>query len=428
MNIERHLFAALRLGSRSAPGRAVLDRYLAPMNPFDVRRFPDPYPIYRQLRTHGSVAYHPKLDMWLVTGYGAALTSLRADVSCDRSDMAKRLHPYNALQPVSNDVMLDNLLMQDAPRHTELRRAMGSYFAPASIDHLTDLTRSVTEDRLDRIDRTRGPATVDVVAELLRPVSAAVNARILGVDPDRVDLDRLARVLVRYGEPLAGFKPGPVDDAVVEAMNLYDRYAVRDRAEGSLWEQVATAFEPATDRSASDLTGSFALQLIAGHETIVGLMGNAMVALATADADDTFRQRLAGGNTEERIDAVEELARYDSPIQVTDRTTLVDLELDGHHIPAGSVLLIFYGAANRDPDHFADPDRLQADRPESRSLSFGSGPHRCIGAHLGVAMAVEVLSAVLQRFPRYTLAPESGVQWSQTFTLRRPEALAVRMS
>ncbi|MEM7275343.1 MAG: cytochrome P450 [Actinomycetota bacterium] len=418
---ERYLIGALRQGSRTAVGRAALQRYLAPMNPFDVRRSSDPYPFYRKLHERGPVVHHRALDMWLISGYDEASASLRADVSCDRSDMAVRLYPYSRLQPATNAVMLDNVLMQDAPRHTELRRAMSTYFAPAAIAHLAELARSAVHQRLDELD---GSNPVEVMSQVLRPVSSAVNARVLGVPSARTtELNRLAGVLARYGEPLAGFTPQLLDDGVCEVDDLYERYAVEEPAAGSLWAHVAAADRSSGADGALDLRGSFALQLIAGHETMVGLMGNALVALAT---DRSFRAQLAEGSTEERIDAVEELARFDSPIQVTDRTLLADVELGGQRIEAGAVLLVLYGAANRDPAHFVEPDRLVTGRSEVRSLSFGAGIHRCLGVHLGVAVAAEVLSAFLARFPNYRIAPD-GVRWLPTFTLRGPAALTVEL-
>jgi len=179
--------------------------------------------------------------------------------------------------------------------------------------------------------------------------------------------------------------------------------------------------EDGGDRLTRDeLVSMLVLMLIAGHETTSGLVGNALLALArNPDARDRLvaEPGLAAA-------AVEELLRYDSPVQATDRLVVEEFEVEDRTLRPGQLVLVFLGAANRDPANHPDPDRLVLDRRNPRPLAFGHGAHHCVGAALTRLEASIVLPAFVRAFPHYTV-DEPGVVWRRSATLRGPARLPI---
>jgi cytochrome P450 len=160
----------------------------------------------------------------------------------------------------------------------------------------------------------------------------------------------------------------------------------------------------------------------AGHETTVNLIGNGMLALL----QHQDQLSLLRANPELISEAVEELSRFDSPVQIAARITTGDVRVDETTIPAGSKVMVIYGAANRDPARYADPDRLDIRRPGVKSLAFGGGPHFCIGAPLARLEVAMVLTALLERYRSIELATDE-LSWRANFNLRGLSKLPLTM-
>jgi cytochrome P450 len=162
------------------------------------------------------------------------------------------------------------------------------------------------------------------------------------------------------------------------------------------------------------------LLMVAGHETTSGLIGNSLIHL---DRRRAARQLLLD-RPELAVNAVEELLRYDAPVQGTDRFPTEDIVIGGHEIPAGANLIVMLGAANRDPRVHDRPDELLLDRTRPRPLSFGHGIHHCVGAALARLEAQIAIPAFVQRFPDYRV-DEPGIEWKRSVTLKGPTRLPV---
>ncbi len=174
--------------------------------------------------------------------------------------------------------------------------------------------------------------------------------------------------------------------------------------------------------SRDELESMIALLMVAGHETTAGLLGNSLLALhRNPTAKDQLIEEPAIAEN-----AVEELLRYDSPVQGTDRVATADIELAGHRIRGGTMMGVFLGAANRDPRRYDRPDQLILDRPQPRPLSFGHGIHHCLGAALARLEARIALPLFLQTYPDYRV-DEDRLEWKRSITLRGPSHLPVRL-
>jgi cytochrome P450 len=270
---------------------------------------------------------------------------------------------------------------------------------------------------MDVIEELAYPLPVTVISELLgvpagdsetvkewsRDVARALDAIALPVGPEVIERGRLATDgMADYFRGLSGERrrhPGPdLLSGLVEAEEAGDRLSER--------ELLATCI----------------LLYVAGHETTVNLIGNGLLALLRHPEE---RRRL---HEDPRLlpGAIEELLRYDGPVQRTGRMAATDIEIGGVPIPKGSLVLGLLGAANRDPAHFAAPDRLDLGRDEPRHLAFGSGIHYCLGAPLARLEAQVAIGTVLRRFPALTLAAERPI-WRPSSTLRGLEVLPVAL-
>jgi cytochrome P450 len=268
---------------------------------------------------------------------------------------------------------------------------------------------------MDVIEDLAYPLPVTVISELLgvpagdsetvkawsRDVARAVDAIALPVAPEVIERGgRATQAMAEYFRELAGERrrrPGPdLLSGLVEAEEAGDRLTER--------ELLATCI----------------LLYVAGHETTVNLIGNGLLALLRHPEE---RRRLQD-DPALLPGAIEELLRYDGPVQRTGRMAACDAEIGGVPIPAGSLVLGLLGAANRDPAQFAEPDRLDLGRDEPRHLGFGSGIHYCLGASLARLEAQVAIGTLVRRFPALTLAAECPA-WRPSSTLRGLEALPV---
>ena len=375
----------------------------------------DPYPHYREMRELDPAHDHP-LGFWFLTRYDDVAHLLRSGLSVEDRHLADGpvADQYRAFVGERNAVTL-SMLDRDPPDHTRLRSLVAKVFTPRSVAALEPMVAGLVEEALDRI---ADGGQVDLVEELAFPLPFAVISRMLGTPPtDHVRLRELTGTLVRSLEVVTDPEViKAIVAAETELAGMTDEIIAWKRANPAddLLTALIQAEEDGDKLSDDELVAQVLLLYVAGHETTVNLIANGAVALlrhpdqfAALRADPS----LAGG-------AVEEFLRYDSPVQQTRRVTTAPYAVRDKEIPAGQFVIACLGAANRDPDFWGpDAEELRIDRPDAhRHVSFGAGPHHCLGAALARLEGKVAFSSLVTRFPNMSLAGD--VTWNGRLNLR----------
>ncbi|MFI8068492.1 cytochrome P450 [Streptomyces sp. NPDC086033] len=378
-------------------------------HPYDVyRRLRDTAPVHRIAGPDGTPA-------WIVTRYD----DVRAALADPRLALDKRHATAGTYKGFSLPPALDaNLLNMDPPDHTRIRRLVGRAFTPRRIEQLREPIRR-TADRL--LDALGSHGTTDLIASYAAPLPITVICDLLGIpDEHRLDFRVWTDTLVAP-DPAAG--PAAAKEAIVAMLGFFTRLLAdkrREPADDLLSDLIAVRDEG--DRLSEDELMSLAfLILFAGYENTVQLIGNAVLALFQHPGQlDALRKDPA------RLPAaVEEFLRYEGPALLAIRRFPVeDVTIGGVTVPAGETVWVSPSAANRDPDRFPDPDRLDLARDASGHLALGHGIHYCLGAPLARAETEIALAALLERFPDLALA-EPTPRWRNSLRARGLLALQV---
>ncbi len=359
-------------------------------DPSDPGFVADPYPTYERLRAESPVLFHEPS--------GLRFVSRRADVDATLRDRrfgrvfvprepVEKMRPFNLLNEHS-------LFDREPPEHTRLRGLVSTVFTPRRVEALRPLVRSMAEELI------RAGLT-DLVADLAEPIPVAVIAELLGVpEPDRHRLRPWSRAIValyelEHDERAAG--------AAVRASAEFREYLLaladgrRDAVDGDLLSGLVRV-----GLSDDELVATCVLLLNAGHEATVNTLGNGVVALLE------HREQWNRLRDDPALvpSAVEELLRFDTPLQLFQRTALVDAEIAGTKVAAGERVALLLGSANRDAHAFADPNRLDVGRSPNPHLGFGAGIHFCLGAPLARLELQEELGALLRLAPDIELDGE----------------------
>ncbi|MFD5074398.1 cytochrome P450 [Streptomyces sp. NPDC058371] len=377
----------------------------------------NPYPAYAQLRSSGPVQKVPTGNgrySYLITGYAEA----RAAFVDPR--LSKNTARFFADQPSQRNLhpaVSRTMLATDPPQHARLRRLVTQAFTRGTVDRLRPYIQQVTTELVDAF---LPDGRADLVEDLAVPLPVTVICHMLGVpEADRPAVRRWSNDLFAAGQParidaashdLAEFMAGLVETK-------------RRAPDDSLLTDLIAARDGRDALDESELVSLAVLLLVAGHETTTNLIGNATLALLQ-HPDSLAQLREA---PELMGTVLDELLRFDSPVGIaTFRYSTESLTLGGTDIPPGVPVLIAPGAANRDPAHFPDPDRLDLDREAKDHLAFGHGIHRCLGAPLARAEAEIALDTLLTRCGRLRLAvPAEDLQWRHTRLMRGLESLPV---
>ena len=356
----------------------------------------DPFPVYRALRTDDPVHWSEGHGGWLVTRYEEVARALRDPrFSAARSAaMFERLPADLRAEtlPLQRAFTLW-LLMMDPPDHTRLRALVAKAFLPALVASLRPRVQALVDDAIDRV---AAAGHMDLIHDLAQPIPAIVIAELLGVDPGA------HHQFKQWSDDLALMELGPRGfrqaQASMIAMGAYLADVVaarRGEPRQDLVSQLLAAEEAGQFLDEEELIANCVLILFAGHETTTNLIGNGILELLRHPAQLAILRddpSLIEG-------AVEELLRFHGPIQRVRRTAREDLELGGKTIRAGDAVWMMVGAANRDPAVFDDPDRLDVRRKPTRHLTFGLGPHFCVGAALARVEGPVVIETILRRLP-----------------------------
>ncbi|MEU8706486.1 cytochrome P450 [Streptomyces sp. NPDC048565] len=351
---------------------------------------------------------------YVVTGYTEARQALGdGRLSKDTAaffagkDSTRRLHPAIA----------HTMLAGDPPQHTRLRKLVTGAFTSAAVAGLRPFITRLTGELLNRWP-AGGP--VDLVAGLAVPLPVMVICELLGVpEDDRSRIKGWSAELFAAGEPARA-------DVASHALADYMTGLIaskRLRPGDSLLDRLISARDGEDRLAEEELVSLAVLLLIAGHETTTHFLGNALLALLRHPAE-LGRLR---DNPETVPHALDELLRFDAPVSTsTFRFTTEAITLGGTEIPEGVPVLVALGAANRDPERFPAPDRLDLDRDATGHLSFGHGIHRCVGAPLAKAEVGIALRVILARFPDIRLAvPVDQLEWRRTRLVRGLDSLPV---
>jgi cytochrome P450 len=381
----------------------------------------DPYPLYADVRRRG--LFRSPLGPWMTANHATAAGILR-----DRRFSASPTHlkgyrppAYPAGDPRAELPAADMLTM-DPPDHTRLRRLVSSAFTPRTIADLEPFVRDVTDRLLSAVDAKAG---FDLIDALAFPLPIAVICHLLGVPAEDQASFRA------WGHDVATVLDGQANAETKTrsselALTAYLQNLVRKlRAEpdGSLLSALVAVEEEGDRLSSGELVSTALLLLVAGFETTVNLIGNGTVALL---GEQEQWQRL-GAEPTLTAAAVEELLRYDSPVQATSRFATEDMDVDGIVIPKAESVIVAIGGANRDPDVFPQPDRLMIDRPNaSQHLSFSLGIHHCLGSALARLEGRIAFEELTRRYPR--LEPAGTPARRPLLVLRGFESVPVRAS
>ena len=416
----------------------------------------NPYPFYEQLRNHDPVHWDEELGFWVLSRY-ADIDSLYTD---DRFSRAQGLmrgfqrlseSERQVVEPVYHSFS-KTVFYADPPYHTHLRGLMNHAFTPRRVERLRPYIQRTVDELLETA-QSKG-MTIDVIRDLAYPLPVMVIAELLGLpvsDRDRFKrwsddlfailgtvrhkpselLERAAQSLNEMADYVKDLsrkrRESPQDDLLTALLSVTEeedlacphphgssmphgtRERTRDRADSSILTE-------------EELVSNINILLSTGHETTTHLIGNGLLALLL------HPEQMRSLQLESSLldSAIEEMLRYDNPVQITYRSALEDAEIKGKLIRKGDLVNSILGSANRDPQRFSNPDRFDITRNEGRHLGFGIGIHFCIGAPLVRLEAEIVFETILRRFPKISLATES-LEWQEHPIFRGLKSLPVQL-
>ena len=400
----------------------------------------DPYPVYARLRAEAPVYWSTYFGQWLVTR-GELVTEVArnweifSSVGWDSfflSQLPADLRPE--IPTVIDHFRTVNISTTDPPVHTRLRRLLSKAFTPRRIATLEDRVRARGEQLLEDLGNGNsnggGPGDnveFDLIATLAYPLPVAVIGELYGVgDSDHADLKRWSKAVVAYtGSSVAHPHLARELDVALGEFRTYLRRLVaerRRRPRDDLLSDLVAAVDEGERLTEDELVATSINLLFAGHETTTNLIGNGTLALLRhPDQLDLLRRR-----PELLPGAVEELLRFDSPVQRVRRIVTRDIVLGGREIPSGSAVTAFLGSANRDPEQWDRPDDLDVTRTDVFHMSFGGGPHFCIGAALARLEGRIAFETLLDRFDDLQVADTFEDRWHPNVAFRGLAALPLR--
>jgi cytochrome P450 len=385
----------------------------------------DPYPVYAALREAGRAHWFEPTNQWLVAGYDD-VNSLLRDRRLGRTYLHRFTHeefeqprPIPELEPF-HVLNASGLLDLEPPDHGRIRRLVTSAFTPRMVQELRPAIERIAGEIVARFVTDGGG---DLVTGIAEPLPVAVIAEMLGVpEADRPLLRPWSFAITRMFE----LNPGTdVQHAAVRATNEFSAY-IRDLIEGrrrnpgpDLISALIAAHDEGQRLTEQEMISTCILLLNAGHEATVNATGTAWFNLFQHEDELTMLRQ-----TPELIpQAVEELLRFDTPLQMFSRWVLDDVDIGDVTVGRGSQIALLFGSANRDPQRFADPDRLWMTRPDNKHISFGAGIHFCLGAALARSELHASFSALFQLAPEMRMA--ATPDWRPGYIIRGLRELLV---
>lgn len=369
-------------------------------NPFAEGHAENPYPQYATFRDADPVHHNP-FGVWMVFRYDDVRALLRnPSLSVDE----RKAHPTPMTEIIVQEFSdvaemgMNSMLNVDPPDHTRLRRLVSKAFTPRMIERLRSRVEELVDDSLDRAAHAGG---MDLMDDLAFTLPFRVITDLLGMPPtDTTELRRLSGLVVRSLEPIADIDLlHAIADAARELQVLIAEAIEwkRPRMEDDLLSALIAAEDDGDKLSEPELREQVALLYLAGHETTVNLIGNGVLALLR----QPDQLQLLREHPELDATAVEEFLRFDSPVQMTRRVTLGEMEVDGKVVEEGAFVMLGLASANRDPEKWGPTaDRLDVRRDAADHVSFGGGHHHCLGASLARLEGQVAIGRLIRRFPR----------------------------
>ncbi|MGQ5634241.1 MULTISPECIES: cytochrome P450 [unclassified Streptomyces] len=396
-------------------------------DPWDPAFVADPYPAYAELRARGRVVYFAPTNQWLVPHH-ADVSALLRDRRLGRTFLHRFSHEefgrtppppeHEPFHTLNDHGMLD----LEPPDHTRIRRLVSKAFTPRTVERLRPYVHALADELVAALVRKGGG---DLLSEVAEPLPVAVIAEMLGVP----EADRA--LLRPWSAAICGmYELNPSKETAVKAVRAsveFSEYlrgliAARRREPGEdLVSGLIAAHDEGDRLTEQEMISTAVLLLNAGHEATVNATVNGWWALFRNPA------QLAALRADHALvpSAVEELMRYDTPLQLFERWVLDDIEIDGTTIPRGSEIAMLFGSANHDPAVFTDPGRLDLTRGDNPHISFSAGIHYCIGAPLARIELAASMSALLRQAPTLALAAEP--RRKPNFVIRGLEGLTVEV-
>ncbi|MET7697091.1 cytochrome P450 [Streptomyces sp. NPDC005485] len=398
---------------------------MAAFDPWDPAFLADPYPAYAELRAQGRVHYYEPTGQWLVPHH-ADVSALLRDRRLGRTYQHRFTHedfgrtaPPPEQEPfhVLND---HGMLDLEPPDHTRIRRLVSKAFTPRTVEQLKPYVHKLANDLVAGLVEAGGG---DLLTDVAEPLPVAVIAEMLGIpESDRAPLRP-------WSADICGmYELNPSEETAARAVRasvefseyLRELIEVRRKEPGEdLISGLIAAYDEGDRLTEQEMISTCVLLLNAGHEATVNSTVNGWWTL--------FRHpdQLAALRADHTLvpSAVEELMRYDTPLQLFERWVLDDIEIAGTTIPRGSEIAMLFGSANHDPEVFQDPERLDLTRADNPHISFSAGIHYCIGAPLARIELAASMTALLTKAPTLSLAAEPGRK--PNFVIRGLEGLSV---
>jgi cytochrome P450 len=408
------------------PAWAEREKYISPLL-LELRKYEhrsNPYPLYKHWR-ETSPMHHSEAGFWTLTRYDDIVAVLRDDTFS--VDPKNATAPEDFLGPPPEDQSMFRelsgrvLLFTDPPDHTRIRGLVTKAFTRRRIEELRPHVEDIVGDLLAGVHDE-----MDVIENFAYPLPALVICELMGVPVS--DRDRFKGLSGDIAPILDPFTEPETLQKAVNTAGLFVMYFAdliekrRADPQDDLLSALVAAEEGGQHLNMEELIGLCVLLFIAGHETTQNLIGNGLHALLK---NRTQLELLRDDRSLSR-NAIEELLRYDSPVQLTARSPLEDVEVSGEKIRKGEEVVVLLGAGNRDPDVFENPDALDITREKIPVISFGGGVHFCLGAPLARMEGQIAFTQLLSRFPNIELA-EDEPQYRDTLTLRGLKGLKVRL-
>ena len=388
-------------------------------NPLSARAIQDPYSTYARLRARSPVHRSRVLEAWVFTRYADVEAILR-DYKRFSNMPSNRRAPrrQRTFAPPRADW---TMLFLDPPEHARLRALVNQAFTPRAVDALEPHIRSITGELLDDLE---DPAEFDLMTAVANPLPVIVIAEMLGVPPeDRDRFKRWSNARARMLEPTITARERERAVAAGEALDAYFMPIIQARRRAprdDIVSALAQAEEAGDSLTEREMLLMLRLLLIAGNETTTNLIGNGMLALLKHPEQLALLRE-----DPSRIPAaVEELLRFDTPVQLDVRAVLEDCDMHGTTLRRGDGAVLAIGAANRDPEVFDEPERLDVERSRGSNISFGRGVHHCIGAPLARLEGRIALELLLERYSSLRLLTDRPT-FRRGIVLRGLESLPV---
>jgi cytochrome P450 len=381
----------------------------------------DPYPIYEALRSTQPIFFSDDLNLWFMSAYDDVATILRdrrLGRTIDRSELD--LPPKNPKYAPFNKLSEHSMFDKEPPHHTRLRSLVHKVFTPRRVENMRVQIQAITDDLLDA---AQPQGHMDLLEDFAVPLPVTVIAALLGVpEADRHRLRPWSRDIVAMYE--LNHTPQAAERAIQAAIDFSDylRQLARQRKrtpQGDLISALATVEEAGDVLTEDELISTCVLLLNAGHEATVNVIGNGMWALF----QNPDQHRLLRDHPDTTKTAVEEMMRYDTPLQLFKRWVLEDIDYKGFSFKRGQEIALLFGAANRDPAQFANPSQLDITRADNPHISFSLGIHYCLGAPLARLELQVAIATLMRRLPNMRLS--STPEYRDGYVIRGLKALNV---